>query len=1074
MKKPITQAPESTSQFCLKGAYLFCGPPRDHDLRSCLQDICNAFHHSLELTEMDLLRCHSHDLADPLVQQAVIDQLPGLHFIMVSPPCGTFSRAPWSGHPGPSPVRSAQYPLGFPWMSALLKHKAETANALIRFSWTLAALVESQHKHVTFVLEHPEDLGTTPKGRPASIWQSTEFCNLLKAGWSTVALNQCAFGSPSRKPTRLLSNRDISHLGWPGPPTFSPSGHYRGPAQHCGHQHEPLIGSFQGSFRTAAAAAYPPSFCLTLAEVLSQVNCTPLGGVVHIGSSQGNSTGAVESAAHPPVPDSQPEADTPPDSGGLGAAPAAVDGTSDEDDWGRRRPKRGEGWCPRTPPVHLAPGGSRRRLRDGGGLCSPGQWPPDSRQLPPNGLKILHILQETLELREEKMGQGANLRLFASLCCGRVDANPLAAEAAAAASKVRELLRAEGIEMARPVPHPSPSLDFPLLKGLASFLGDPDAGGVDHYIEGVRLGVARKLPRTPAVFPRKTKWRLEEWMAEDAEEFSANYSSAAARPEVVEQELRAHLEEGMFVKMPYKKAKEKYGDQLRVAPLALVEERGGSFRVVHDATHHVKVNHRIRVRDLEEMPTAADVAAAINADPMPGSQLVGFVWDVAKAHRRVPVHPDDWGWQACAVDQPPDAGDLDLWELWLNTVGTYGVGSASYWWGRLGALLTRVAYYTLSPSLRWLFRFADDFLLIAGGKGAWKVPLLMILLLGVLRAPIKWKKVGGGFKLQWVGFEFCLSSLQVGLSDKRSEWVISWVERVLKDQGVLVRDFKAALGRLCFATVLLRHLHPFLAPLYTWASAVPDGAYLPLPVAVCCCLKWIAERMAISAKISMRPAVLPQGELFRTDAKAEGNLVVVGGWKVIANEPCVQKAWWFSETLTPELAPWAFEKGQPSRSIAALELFAALIAVMLFVHKARGESAIEARMVLTGSTDNQACHYLSKRWLSTKFPVNLVLMELATQLDVRGAALTLDWIPREANREADALTNLDFHSFDPGRRLHFNWADPGWAVLPRLVEAATDLFRQANERRALQRSARLAPNRGGGKREAKLRVRDPW
>ena len=32
-------------------------------------------------------------------------------------------------------------------------------------------------------------------------------------------------------------------------------------------------------------------------------------------------------------------------------------------------------------------------------------------------------------------------------------------------------------------------------------------------------------------------------------------------------------------------------------------------------------------------------------------------------------------------------------EIWLNTVGTFGVGSAGYWWGRAGAAVMRLTHY---------------------------------------------------------------------------------------------------------------------------------------------------------------------------------------------------------------------------------------------------------------------------------------------------------------------------------------------------------------------------------------------
>ena len=58
------------------------------------------------------------------------------------------------------------------------------------------------------------------------------------------------------------------------------------------------------------------------------------------------------------------------------------------------------------------------------------------------------------------------------------------------------------------------------------------------------------------------------------------------------------------------------------------------------------------------------------------------------------------------------------------------------------------------------------------------------------------------------------------------------------------------------------------------------------------------------------------------DAKAEGDLVVVGGFEIVPGKQ-LDTSRWFSYRLDPSNAPWAFSKqGEAYRAIAALELFA--------------------------------------------------------------------------------------------------------------------------------------------------------
>ena len=176
---------------------------------------------------------------------------------------------------------------------------------------------------------------------------------------------------------------------------------------------------------------------------------------------------------------------------------------------------------------------------------------------------------------------------------------------------------------------------------------------------------------------------------------------------------------------------------LRFAALGAVGPPGEE-RIIHDATNAVGVNCSIRVRGQDETPLYSDVAAALEQDfRTTGVKTFPLTADVLRAHRRIPIAPIDGGLQACSqirLGQVPMLDDI----VYLNAVGTYGVGSARYHWNRLGALLLRVVLYVNSDAgLRWGFRFADDCLFIAGGTCI-AVPLVTaVLLLLVLGVPLK-------------------------------------------------------------------------------------------------------------------------------------------------------------------------------------------------------------------------------------------------------------------------------------------------------------------------------------------------
>ena len=112
-------------------------------------------------------------------------------FVVVSPPCASWSRATYNPPPGgkpdrryPSPCRSKAHPWGFPEAKPSTRRRAEQGNAFIHFAIrALEAIVTAWKQRgqvVRVLLEHPEDLGCTRTGKdPGSIWQLSELRTII-------------------------------------------------------------------------------------------------------------------------------------------------------------------------------------------------------------------------------------------------------------------------------------------------------------------------------------------------------------------------------------------------------------------------------------------------------------------------------------------------------------------------------------------------------------------------------------------------------------------------------------------------------------------------------------------------------------------------------------------------------------------------------------------------------------------------------------------------------------------------------------------------------------------------------
>ena len=186
--------------------------------------------------------------------------------------------------------------------------------------------------------------------------------------------------------------------------------------------------------------------------------------------------------------------------------------SSDEDDDGVVKPKKGAGLWGDGPPLASRLLGKRQEFADGFGLCSPGCWEPSKRKCAANmpclgfaeqlGTELLKLLQRDLDLRALAM----------KLAVGCVDSMPFSDELINAG---RELLFT-ALEFAGsklPVRERQAGQPFFLaaIEELLRISGDPDSRAYytsrRSFARGVCVGPGAKLPRVPAVFDKKLKWR---------------------------------------------------------------------------------------------------------------------------------------------------------------------------------------------------------------------------------------------------------------------------------------------------------------------------------------------------------------------------------------------------------------------------------------------------------------------------------------------------------------------------------------------------------------------------------------
>ena len=162
-----------------------------------------------------------------------------------------------------------------------------------------------------------------------------------------------------------------------------------------------------------------------------------------------------------------------------------------------------------------------------------------------------------------------------------------------------------------------------------------------------------------------------------------------------------------------------YGIHTAIAALAVIveDEAKDKKRIIHDATHGVRVNHRIKCRDTLRSPGAREKKHLLREHEEAGEVAFSVVGDIAKAHRRFKHAAKEHGYLACQVDAEEEtSGDPASQTVYVNLVGTFGLSCASYWWTRIAACGLRLTYLPGPGFPLDMLLYADD--LESMGRGA--------------------------------------------------------------------------------------------------------------------------------------------------------------------------------------------------------------------------------------------------------------------------------------------------------------------------------------------------------------------
>ena len=1031
--------------------YLFAGTKRKSDVGEYLRKS------DWEVLEIDILLNRNHDLSKLSVRNDWLEKIKLGRFaaVIASPPCDTFSRVTFANNYGPAPVRTMEHKRGFPWLVGEKKRRVLLGNILADFAFE-AILAQIQQDPGIGVMEFPEDLGAVRHGqwhgvRPASIWQ----WDLMESVRNVTNVHeygifQSDFQAPYLKPTRImLKGTATAATAYKGPPTFDEAGFYTGPlpranAKSLGLQTLAKKAGESG-FRTTGTAAWAPDLCKWVAD-----------SIVHSWQLAGDSDKVMASSGS-----LQPDAS----SHCLSAYPTFL-------------PQAGYWMGGSGPPRQTYMMGKSKEYHDGAGLTSPGRWAAKDRIYPQgrrwdNLRQLLH--QALLEHQEgggKPWGAEGIQRALLRLCCTPKSDVFLPSLVEKGRKIIKTWLKAQCAdfdELEADIAEGQPFL-LNMMYFLLRDMGDADYKIFHQFKTGVTAGIMHPLPRNPAIFEEQVTWRLPSEVTSLRE--AENYVSLDLFKEQVESLFKEEELLGMMTKCGLQEFHNRFGVHTAISALAVIEEQGGAkIRVLHDGTNTVHLNNRIRSRDKLRMPGVPEKHVQMRERRGKGEMAISLLLDYSKAHRRVKILEEEQGYLGCKLDEQ---------SIWFNRCGTFGIGSASYWWARLAGGQLRLLHGLLGP--RWPIEallYADDLEMTAADSNEREGIVMAVFVLLILGAPLKLSKFRGGFKVEWVGMYIDNTLFSIGLSLCRARWLVNWARQVIDTGSVEVTNFAGGVGRLGFASNALLYEKPWLGPLYAWSSTIQLAGRrtAAVPWGIKFILYWIAKRLESDCRIMVTPC-LPRdrGYLFKSDAKAEDGRATIGGWECRDGTPPRLAKWFFVE-LFQESSPWVFAKqNDPQRIIATLELLGTLLCLILFDF--RSTDLRRGIHTVSGTTDNQGNTMALQKCMSTKWPLAPMLIELAEQLRSRNLELHLDWERRDKNVDADSITNEDFTGFDEKLRVQCDFPKIPWVILDQAMIWSKEIYDITQERKQKVVGQPFVPKETWKRRKTaankRLRATDPW
>lgn len=234
-----------------------------------------------------------------------------------------------------------------------------------------------------------------------------------------------------------------------------------------------------------------------------------------------------------------------------------------------------------------------------------------------------------------------------------------------------------------------------------------------------------------------------------------------------------------------------------------MKKAGSEPRLIGDSSIS-NANHLCRIQERVELPSLHDVSQFVSRHPT--QEWTAFSLDIAKAHKRIRVHPSEQGFSLFNAVDPQGEGH---WLIYHTC--HFGCAWAAYWWSRAAAAYIRCLHILLHKD-HFLAIYVDDLLGLFPKSTAPIFACLCIMLACAMGLPLSWHKLQLCDQLKWIGWELSFgnnpsAALPVDKLKLLSEGLQSVARRARR---VPRKELQALIGRLVWFTSGAHWLRPWL------------------------------------------------------------------------------------------------------------------------------------------------------------------------------------------------------------------------------------------------------------------------